>query len=113
MKTFLAVGDVVINPDQLAFATLDGDPEEPKLRLVFAHGAASPGRGELRLVGDDAKSALRWLRLNSAFANGTAAFGSASSPLHWGASDSSTRPNLRERDSQRDRDRCVLEGAAR
>lgn len=112
MKTFLAVGDVVINPDQLAFATLDGDAEEPKLRLVFAHGAASPGRGELRLVGDDAKSALRWLRLNSSFANGTAAFGSASSPLHWGA-DSPTRPNLRERDGLRERDRGVLEGAAR
>ncbi len=107
MKTFLAVGDVVINPDQLAYAMIDGDPEEPRLRLVFASGSRDSNRGELRLVGDDAQAALRWLRLNSSFANGAAAFGTASSPLHWGAANSTVRPNLRERD------RCVLEGAAR
>jgi hypothetical protein len=107
MKTFFAVGDVVINPDQIAFATLDGDPEEPKLRLVFANAASAPGRGELRLTGEDAKSALRWLRLNSSFANGAAAFGSASSPLHWGTAGSHSRPTLRDR--ERDR---ALEGVA-
>jgi hypothetical protein len=109
MKNFLAVGDVIINPDQLAYAALDGDPEQPKLRLVFAPGTSPSSRGELRLEGEDAKAALRWLRLNSSFANGTAAFGTASSPLHWGAPTSTVRPNLRERD----RDRCILEGAAR
>ncbi len=103
MKPFLAVGDVVINPEQLAFAAIDGDSDSPRLRLVF--GGRSEGRGELRLEGDDAKAALRWLRLNSAFANGDAAFGTSSSPLHWGSKNSTVRPTLRERG------RCELEPA--
>ena len=104
MKPFLAVGDAVINPADRVRPRFGGDPEVPKLRLVFAGpGSNGPGRGELSLVGEDAKAALRWLRLNSAFANGTAAFGSASSPLHWGESSSSDRPNLRESDGIRQR----------
>ena len=104
MKNFLAIGDLVINPDQLAYAAWDDDSEQPKLRLVFAPGASLSSRNELRLEGEEAKAALRWLRLNSSFANGTAA-----SPLHGGALTSTVRPHLRERE----RDRCVLEGATR
>ena len=106
MKTFLSVGDVVINPDQLAYAAVDGDPDDPRLRLVFAPFATSAGRGELKLEGEDAKAALRWLRLNSSFANVATGFGAGSTPLHWGSSSSAARPNLRERESR------VLEGAA-
>jgi hypothetical protein len=107
VKTFLSVGDVVINPDQLAYAAVDGDPEEPRLRLVFAPSATGDGRGELKLEGDDAKAALRWLRLNSSFANAASGSGPSATPLHWGSSNSVSRPNLRDRDGR------VLAGAAR
>ena len=107
VKTFLSIGDVVINPDQLAYAALDGDPDEPRLRLVFAPVATSGGRGELKLEGEDAKAALRWLRQNSSFANVAAGFGTAATPLHWGSPNSATRPNLH------DHGRHALEGASR
>ncbi len=81
-KSFLAVGNHLINPDLLAYATVESDGEEPRLRLGFASGFADSG-GELRLVGEPAREVLRWLRLNATFltrAGGFGAIGSQAEP---------------------------------
>jgi hypothetical protein len=65
-KSFLIVGNYVINPDLLAFASIETDGEEPRVRLGFAAGSASSG-GEIRLAGEAAREILRWLRLNATF----------------------------------------------
>jgi hypothetical protein len=61
MKTFLAAGDVLINPSLLAYAAVDTDSEGPQLRLGFA-GQAGSTHYEVRLTGLEARSVLRWLR---------------------------------------------------
>ncbi len=73
MKTFLAVGDLLINPNLLAYAAVEGDAEEPRLRLAFSAPGTQP-RNEVRLVGEEARATLRWLRLNATFLNQDAAF---------------------------------------
>jgi hypothetical protein len=74
-KSFLAVGDYLINPDLLAYAILENDGAEPRLRLGFAMNLPHNG-GELRLAGEEAREVLRWLRLNSTFLSRGGGFGS-------------------------------------
>jgi hypothetical protein len=66
MKTFLAAGDVLINPSLLAYAAVDTDTEGPQLRLGFA-GQAGSAHCEVKLTGLEARSVLRWLRTNAEF----------------------------------------------
>ena len=65
-KSFIAVGDYLINPQLLAYAFVDPDNPEPRLRVGFASTAAT-GAAELSLTGDQAGELLRWLRLNATF----------------------------------------------
>ena len=85
-KRFLSAGDLLINPDLLAYATVDGDADGPRLRLrlVFAAGAGTPARAEVRLAGEEAAALLRWLRLSARYLTPTGSFG----PLGRPAEDS-------------------------
>ena len=66
MKGFLSAGDVLINPSLLAYAAVETDSDGLQLRLGFA-GQAGGTQCEIRLVGLEARSVLRWLRTNSEF----------------------------------------------
>jgi hypothetical protein len=66
MKTFLAAGDILINPRQLSYAVVETDSEGLHLRLGFADRAGG-APGELRLSGLEARAVLRWLRHNAEF----------------------------------------------
>jgi hypothetical protein len=66
MKTFLAAGDVLINPSLLAYAFVETDSDGVQVRLGFSGQAGAPQK-EVRLVGLEARSVLRWLRTNSEF----------------------------------------------
>jgi len=74
-KSFLAVGDHVINPDLLGYAVMENDETEPRLRLGFAAHSAGEGR-ELLLYGEEATELLRWLRRNADFLTREGGFGS-------------------------------------
>jgi hypothetical protein len=74
-KSFLAVGDHLINPDLLAYAVMENDETEPLLRLGFAVHSVGEGR-ELVLHGEEAKELLRWLRRNADFLTREGRFGS-------------------------------------
>ena len=78
-KSFLAVGNHLINPELLAYATIESEGEEPRLRLGFTSGFADSG-AELRLAGEPAREVLRWLRLNATFLTKSGGFGASSSP---------------------------------
>jgi hypothetical protein len=65
-KTFLAAGDVVINPAQITYAAIATDTDGLGLRLGFAGPSGTTG-AELILQGIEARSILRWLRHNSEF----------------------------------------------
>jgi hypothetical protein len=69
MPTFLAAGDVHLNPEWLVYAVVETDSDGPKLRLGFAPAAAVAGSPplELLLTGPEARSVLRWLRTNAEF----------------------------------------------
>jgi hypothetical protein len=82
VKSFVAAGDVLINPALIAYATVDMDTEGPRLRLGFA-GASGAPNGEVVLGGLEARSMLRWLRTNSEFLD---------SGMHPGASPRGRRP---------------------
>ena len=66
MKSFLAAGDVLINPALLAYAAVETDSDGTQLRLGFA-GQAGATQCEIRLDGLEARSVLRWLRTNAEF----------------------------------------------
>lgn len=66
MKTFLAAGDVVLNPGLVAYAVIETDSEGPSVRLGFT-GPAGLAPNEMRLSGLEARSVLRWLRTNAEF----------------------------------------------
>jgi hypothetical protein len=66
MKSFLAAGDVLINPALLAYASVETDTDGIQLRLGFA-GPSTSGPRELRLTGLEARSVLRWLRTHAEF----------------------------------------------
>ena len=66
MKTFLAAGDVLLNPDLLAYAVIEADSEGQTVRLGFT-GLAGVAPSEMRLSGPEARSILRWLRTNAEF----------------------------------------------
>jgi hypothetical protein len=74
-KQFLAVGDLLINPELLAYAVLERGSAEPRLRLGFSTRVADQD-GELELTGDEAREVLRWLRLNATFLSTGGGFGS-------------------------------------
>jgi hypothetical protein len=76
-KTFLAVGDHLINPYFIVYAIVDG----PQLRVGLASGPAD-GSGELRFDREEAKEVLRWLRLNSEFLSNHGNFGSSGGSFH-------------------------------
>ncbi|MDB5349690.1 MAG: hypothetical protein JWN86_937 [Planctomycetota bacterium] len=107
MKTFLAVGDLLINPNLLAFAAVEGDAEDLKLRLAFSTPGAQL-RNEVRLVGEEARATLRWLRLNATFVNQEAAFGSTGSNARTGR----LVPSYGD-DPVREREVCASVGTAR
>ncbi len=86
-KRFLAVGDLLINPDLLAYATFENDSDGPRLRLGFATGSGASARSEVRLSGDDAQLALRWLRLNTLSLTQEGAFGSIGHPVKGAITD--------------------------
>lgn len=66
MKTFIAAGDVLINPSLLAYVNVETDSDGTQLRLGFA-GQSGGVPAEVRLEGLEARSVLRWLRSNSEF----------------------------------------------
>jgi hypothetical protein len=66
MKTFLAAGDVLLNPDLLAYAVIETDSEGQSVRLGFT-GLAGAAPSEMLLSGPEARSVLRWLRTNAEF----------------------------------------------
>ena len=80
-KRFLAVGDLLINPDLLAYATYEDDHDGPRLRLGFATGSGASARAEVRLAGEEAEQALRWLRLNTFSLTQEGAFGPIGPPI--------------------------------
>lgn len=65
-KSFLAAGDVLINPALIAYAAVETDSEGAHLRLGFAGQAGTP-QAEVVLEGLEARSILRWLRGNAEF----------------------------------------------
>jgi hypothetical protein len=66
MKTFLAAGDILLNPDLLAYAVIETDSEGQRVRLGFT-GLAGAAPSEMLLTGFEARSVLRWLRTNAEF----------------------------------------------
>jgi len=66
MKTFLAAGDVLLNPELLAYAVIETDSEGQSVRLGFT-GLAGSAPNEMLLTGLEARSVLRWLRTNAEF----------------------------------------------
>ena len=80
-KRFLAVGDLLINPDLLAYATFKQDADGPRLRLGFATASGTAARAEVRISGDEAGVALRWLRLNATPLTQEGAFGPIGRPI--------------------------------
>jgi hypothetical protein len=66
MSTFLAAGDVLINPALLAYAVVDADTEGQKVRLGFS-GSTTEEPWELVVQGVEARSVLRWLRSHAEF----------------------------------------------
>jgi hypothetical protein len=107
MKKFVAVGDYIINPDLLAYAVVEEERQSVLLRLGFA-AQAGPGRAELRLGGDDARAALRWLRLNSMFLTQDASLGPLGQP-----SESREPAASRNGVGSRERDLYAVTGPAR
>jgi hypothetical protein len=81
LKKFLAIGDLLINPDLLAYAAFEEDAGGPRLRLGFATPSGIPGRAEVRLSGEEAGVAIRWLRLNSTSLTREGAFGPIARPI--------------------------------
>jgi hypothetical protein len=66
MARYLAAGDVLINPDLLAYAVVETDSDGLQLRLgLLAPGGGSPS--EVRLGGLEARSVLKWLRAHTEF----------------------------------------------
>jgi hypothetical protein len=92
-QRFLAIGDLLINPDLLAYATFEEDADGPRLRLGFASGAGAFARAEVRLSGSEAGVALRWLRLHATSLTQDGAFGSIGRPIKG----SPTRPEVEAR----------------
>ena len=84
MKTFLAAGDVLINPTLLAYATVETDTEGVRLRLGFSGQAGAP-QTEIRLQGLEARSVLKWLRSNAEFLD-------SGNPTHVAARARTTDP---------------------
>ncbi len=66
MKTFLAAGDILLNPELLAYAVIETDSEGQRVRLGFT-GLAGAAPSEMLLSGLEARSVLRWLRTNAEF----------------------------------------------
>jgi hypothetical protein len=80
-QRFLAIGDLLINPDLLAYATFEEEADGPRLRLGFASGSGSSARAEVRLSGSEVGVALRWLRLHATSLTQEGAFGSVGRPI--------------------------------
>src|SRR5438045_3333351 len=78
MTKYLAVGDLLINPDLLAYVAVESDQEDARLRLGFGAGVAS--RSELRLAGEEARAVLRWLRRNATFLDQASVLGPTDRP---------------------------------
>jgi hypothetical protein len=66
MKSFLAAGDVLLNPQLLAYAVVENDSEGQQLRLGLV-GTAGGGPSEMLLTGLEARSVIRWLRTNAEY----------------------------------------------
>jgi hypothetical protein len=80
-KRYLAVGDILINPDLLALATVEEGDDGPRLRLVLAGGSGTSPRTEVRLAGEEAGALLRWLRLSSLYLTSDGTFGPLGRPI--------------------------------
>jgi hypothetical protein len=92
-KRFLAVGDLLINPDLLAYATFEEEADGPRLRLGFATGSGGSARSEVRLSGDEANIALRWLRLNTMSLTPEGAFGPIGHPVKGAVTSDHREPS--------------------
>ncbi|WP_165071788.1 hypothetical protein [Paludisphaera rhizosphaerae] len=80
-KRFLSVGDILINPELLAYAVVESDGADgPQLRLGFS--AQAGGRSDLVVAGEAASEILRWLRLNSDFLSKQGTFAPNGSNRH-------------------------------
>jgi hypothetical protein len=73
-NSFLAVGEYLLNPELVAYATVDNDRADPGLRLLFTASSPDAG-GELLLAGEEAREVLRWLRLNATYLTKGGGFG--------------------------------------
>jgi hypothetical protein len=99
MKTFLAAGDILLNPELLAYAVIETDSEGQQVRLGFT-GLAGAAPSEMLLTGLEARSVLRWLRTNAEFLDSggpSSRGGEARGPvIGWKADDvrSSCRPRV-------------------
>jgi hypothetical protein len=93
-KPFLAVGDYLINPQLVSYAILERDRNGTSLRLGFASQVPYSG-GELRLVGEEAREVLRWLRLHADFLTRSGGFGSTGGPAE-GAIEGDSRSIARK-----------------
>jgi hypothetical protein len=80
-KRYLAVGDILINPEHLAFATVEEGDDGPQLRLVLAAGTGTSSRTEFRIAGEEAGALLRWLRLSSLYLTSDGTFGPLGGPI--------------------------------
>jgi hypothetical protein len=96
-QRFLAIGDLLINPDLLAYATFEEEADGPRLRLGFATGSGAFAKSEVRLSGSEAGEALRWLRLHATSLTQEGAFGSIGRPLKGSPSGRETEPQVVDR----------------
>jgi hypothetical protein len=96
-QRFLAIGDLLINPDLLAYATFEEDSDGPRLRLGFATGSGAFAKPEVRLSGSEAGVALRWLRLHATSLTKDGAFGSIGRPVKGSPSGTETEAQFVDR----------------
>jgi hypothetical protein len=108
VKKFLAIGDLLFNPDLLAYAAFQDDAGDVRVRLGFATPSGIPGRGEVHLSGEEASVAIRWLRLNATMLTREGAFGSNARPIEVSGSGQALDTRAIEHEPMRLSDRGVF-----
>jgi hypothetical protein len=107
LKKFLAIGDLLFNPDLLAYAAFQDDAGDVRVRLGFATPSGIPGRGEVHLSGEEASVAIRWLRLNATSLTREGAFGPIARPIEVTNSGQAIETRAIESEPRR----CIDRGA--
>jgi hypothetical protein len=108
LKKFLSIGNLLINPDLLAYAAFEEDSGNPRLRLGFATASGVPGRAEIRLTGEDAGVAIRWLRLHATHLTREGVFGPIARPIEVAVPRQATNHDAIGREAQLVADRSAL-----